>query len=51
VKSTGQQQNKCTFRVPTATEANEWANLLERTKKVLLSQAEEDHDFDFKHRL
>jgi hypothetical protein len=38
VKSTG-QQTKCTLRVPTATEANEWANLLERTKKVLLSQA------------
>ncbi|KAG7355639.1 hypothetical protein IV203_000325 [Nitzschia inconspicua] len=39
VKSTTTQQNKCTLRVPTATEANEWANLLERTKKVLLSQA------------
>jgi hypothetical protein len=38
VKSTA-QPNKCTLRVPTATEANEWANLLERTKKVLLSQA------------
>jgi hypothetical protein len=35
VKSTT-QQNKCTLRVSTATEANEW---LERTKKVLLSQA------------
>jgi hypothetical protein len=38
VKSTA-QVNKCTLRVSTATEANEWANLLERTKKVLQSQA------------
>jgi hypothetical protein len=38
VKSTG-QQNKCTLRVPLAADATDWANLLERTKKVLLSQA------------
>ena len=33
------QQTQCTLRLPSATDANEWANLLERTKKVLLSQA------------
>jgi hypothetical protein len=32
------QQNQCTLMLPSAAEANEWANLLERTKKVLLSQ-------------
>ncbi|KAL3917473.1 MAG: hypothetical protein SGILL_004698 [Bacillariaceae sp.] len=38
VKSTG-QQTKCTLRVPSSTDATDWANLLERTKKVLLSQS------------
>jgi len=33
------EQTKCTLRVPSATDATEWANLLERTKKVLLSQS------------
>jgi hypothetical protein len=34
----GTQQCKCTLRLQSATDATEWTNLLERTKKVLLSQ-------------
>lgn len=34
----GTQQFKCTLRLPSASDATEWTNLLERTKKVLLSQ-------------
>lgn len=34
----GTQQFKCTVRLPSTTDAAEWTNLLERTKKVLLSQ-------------
>lgn len=39
VKTGGAQQSKCTLRISSAADATEWMNLLERTKKVLLSQA------------
>ena len=31
----GSQQTKCTLRLPSPSEATNWINLLERTKKVL----------------
>ena len=33
------QQTKCTLRLPSPTDASDWASLLERTKKVLKSKA------------
>eukprot|EP00536_Pseudo-nitzschia_multiseries_P006064 jgi/Psemu1/303828/fgenesh1_kg.125_\ len=33
------QQTKCTLRLPTSTDADNWVNLLQRMKKVLNSQA------------
>ena len=33
------QQTKCTLRLQSPTDANDWASLLERTKKVLKSKA------------
>ena len=35
----GAQQTKCTLRLPSPSDASDWAILLERTKKVLYSQA------------
>jgi len=33
------QQTKCTLRLPSSTDASDWASLLERTQKVLKSKA------------
>lgn len=38
-KLSGAQQTKCTLRLQSPADANDWANLLERTKKVLKSKA------------
>ena len=38
-KLSGTQQTKCTLRLPSPTDASDWASLLDRTQKVLASKA------------
>ena len=38
-KLSGAQQTKCTLRLPSPTDATDWASLLERTKKIVESKA------------
>ena len=47
VKTGGVQQSKCTLRISSASDAAEWMNLLERTKKVLNSSNNKGSRFRF----